>query len=131
MVSTREACPATTATAIVASVHESASPTSATETLKRLRSRSLSDRTTWRLSLRERDPSILRRRVKTPTEGNLEVQLLGDFFGLKELDHVALFDVIEVFDRDAALLTGANLGNIVLEALQRSETAGVYDDVVA
>ena len=47
------------------------------------------------------------------------------------LKDVALFDVVELLNRHAALIVRGNLLDRVLEALERAELALVDDDVVA
>src|SRR5208337_3579284 len=46
------------------------------------------------------------------------------------LDHVAGFDVLELLETDAALGTGLDLADVVLEVLQRGKTAFPHHDVV-
>src|ERR671913_1648388 len=89
---------------------------STTETFLR-RSRSLSDRSIWRLSLRLE--------LKGSSSSNLTVQnkqailqLSRDLYDLEELQNVSLLDVVEVFDADAALKALAYRADVVLKAPQ-------------
>src|ERR1051325_9259588 len=54
-----------------------------------------------------------------------------DAFVLEDLDHVADLDVVELLEADAALGSGFDLADVVLEAPQRADLTLVGDDVVA
>ena len=55
-------------------------------------------------------------------------ELSLDLAGLVDLEHVALADVLEVLQHDAALEALLDLAHVVLEAAQRADPA-VVDDV--
>src|SRR3990170_4273632 len=101
---------------------------STTETFLR-RSRSLSERSVWRLSLRLElkgsSSSSLTAQNKQAT-----LRLPRDLYDLEELQNIALFDVVEVLDADAALEALAHRADVVLEASQGSDVALVDHDAV-
>ncbi len=47
------------------------------------------------------------------------------------LDNVALLHIVEIIQRDTALHAGAHFADIVLEAAQRTDLAGMHHHVVA
>src|SRR3954452_19375092 len=51
----------------------------------------------------------------------------GDLFDVIELELVALLEVVEAVEAEAALVAGRDLARIVLEALQRGDGAIVDD----
>src|SRR3954451_19269079 len=53
-----------------------------------------------------------------------------DLFHPERLDPVAHLEVVEVLDADAALEPLAHLADIVLEALEAGEGAGVHGDAI-
>src|ERR1700730_13411282 len=92
----------------------------------------MTDLTTRRLSLRLRLSGKCSSKLEMPTimrSGGLEDprHLFPDI----GLDEVAGFDVLETIEADAAVEPGAHLGDVVLEAPQRSDLAFVDDAVVA
>src|SRR5689334_19535036 len=105
----------------VATWYRSRSPTSATLTGKRARSRSFRLFTTRRRSLSERAPGIEITRRATPT--NTSSQRLLDGLDLEGLDDVAHRDVVEALERDTAVEAFLDLARVVLEALQARELA--------
>src|ERR1035438_165644 len=145
-------------TPIVARFQSSAASSSATDTLKLVRSRSFKERTTWRRSLSDCAASMWSSRVRKAMGMRLSVpsfqfpektrpHLLrtenrelrtclhhcfgGNPLGSKGLDHVAGFDVAIIRDRDAALHAVADFFGVVLEASQRSNLALEHDHIVA
>src|SRR5829696_439903 len=65
-----------------------------------------------------------RRRAPIPAPGRPLLERLLDLAGLEGLDHVADLDVLVVLEHDAALETGLNLTDVVLEAAQGTDPAG-------
>ena len=55
------------------------------------------------------------------------LELALDLAGLVDLEHVALADVLEVLEHDAALEALLDLAHVVLEAPQRADPAVVDD----
>ena len=70
-------------------------------------------------------------RTNTLWHGLLGQNFLRYLFGLERLNHVALLDVVVVFESDAAFLARAHLGGLILEAPQGGHLTGVHHDVVA
>src|SRR5450755_2225001 len=141
-------------TPTVARFQSSAPSSSATETLKPVRSRSFMLRTAWRRSLIDRASSMWSSRVRkamgiqlVPVLGsqqnrsasteNRELRTcLRDHFRSnpfrdESLDHVARLDVAVVRDRDAALHAVGHFFGIVFKAAQRSDFAFEHGDTVA
>src|SRR5438445_9897784 len=89
---------------ITARCQMSLSPTSATETLKRDRSRSVTLRKTWRLSFSDEAPGMYSVSLRTPTTICDRLgQARPDRLQLVSFDHVAFLEVGEVLDADTAL----------------------------
>src|ERR1019366_3355260 len=102
-----------------------------TATLNLCRRRSFRLCTTCRFSLSEWEPSIRNSRVSTPIAAMVSGEHLGgDPFGGVRLDDVALLEVREIGQRDAALHADLDLADVVFEAPQRTDFAGVHHDVV-
>ena len=74
------------------------------------------------------DVEVQRKEARRPPS---DKGYVGHLFGHEGFDDIALLDVIEVLDAHAALLPGAHFVDIVLEAPQRAELAGVDHDAVA
>ena len=73
------------------------------------------------------------RRGKATGEANAEekrLRLLGDFLHGEGFDNVALLDVVELLDGQAALEALDDLLGVVLEPLQGGQTALMDDDAV-
>src|SRR5262249_20919669 len=137
----------TIATPITASCRCSCESTSATDTLKRSRRRSLTLCTTCRLSLRLRASRINNRTRSEPTNMRFSRRPRGGAFvsapprgrRLNEslvqrplhlldavrLDDVADLDVVIASDLHAALEPLAHLAHVLLEALQRLQAGGL------
>src|SRR5580692_10048152 len=129
-------------TPIVARFHSSAPSSSATETLKLVRSRSFRLRTTCRLSLIDCAASMWSSRVRKAIKGSFEYPVSsfpfrrkemegnqkpetvlsdhfrGDALGHERFDDVPGLDVAVVRDRDAALHAVGDFLGIVFEAAQ-------------
>ena len=74
----------------------------------------------------------LRKKATAPHVRALKVcALLGNFLHGEGFDDVAFFDVVELFDGQAALVPGHDLLHGVLEPLQRGQHALVNYDAVA
>ena len=54
-----------------------------------------------------------------------------DFNLLEGFDHVPDLDIVEVVQADTALEAGLDITNVILEALERENRAGVHDNAVA
>src|SRR6185503_3148168 len=116
----------TIATPRVARCHRSWFPTSATDALKRVRTRSFTWFSTDRLAFRESEAGrkSSSRRVPTLISG----EPARDFLEHVGFDHILLLDVVPAFERDSALVAGRDLADVVLEAADRLDLA-VPDDL--
>src|ERR1700729_1891895 len=138
---------------MVARFQSSAASSSATATLKLVRSRSFILRTACRRSLIDCAASMCSSSVrkamgipfsapgsqlsaaarteKPRTENSfLRHNFRCDALGSKGLDHIAGFDVAIICDRDAAFHAVGDFFGIVLEAAERSNLAFEHDDAV-
>src|SRR3984893_2749376 len=117
--------------------------------------RSLSLRTTWRLSFRDWASAMCSSKVSNPTaigpqaykpEPLKKFSSLcatrsarglpcsfrgGQLYDLEAFKNVANLDVVEIGDADSAFKAGTDFAGVVLEALQRTELGGVDDYPVA
>src|ERR671911_1989530 len=87
--------------------------------------------TTCRFCLREPHAGMRRSNRSSATSIDVSLQLPGDLSDLVRLDDVAFLDVVEVLDPDAALEALGHLAHVILEALERPDTAVIDDDAVA
>src|SRR6185436_20008840 len=87
--------------------------------------------TTCRFSLREAHAGMRRSNLSRATSIDVSLQLSGDLSDLVRLDDVAFLDVVEVRDPDTALEPLTHLADVVLEAAERADPAGVRNDAVA
>src|SRR6202790_2861197 len=62
---------------------------------------------------------------------HLGEELSGDLLGDEGFQDIALFDVAEVVESDAAFHAALDFADVVLEAPQRADFAGVDHDVIA
>src|SRR5215212_7889396 len=86
------------------------------------------DRSVWRFSFKLEAKGSS---SSSLTVQNKSLRLPRDLDYLVELQYVALLDVVEVLDTDAALEALAHRADIVLEALERADRAVVHDRTIA
>src|SRR5215469_3634871 len=122
----------TVTAATTARCHMSWQSISATATLNLWRRRAFRLSTTWRFSFSECAFSSRSSSVRTPMAAMASREdLRGHPFRHEGFDDIALLDVGEVLERDAAFLAALHFAHIVLEPAQRADLAGVDYDVVA
>src|SRR4051794_33516327 len=88
-------------------------------------------RLAFRLPASGKCSSICRTETKPAGLRSDLLELALDLARRIDLQDVALLDVLEVLEHDAALLSGGDLADVVLEAPQRGDLAVVDDGAVA